>query len=371
MKIQERNFLLLREDEESKVVRDILKSPLELAENLITDFIENRLDSLKESLDSIKQFAAGVASAEQKRSYTLARLYPYYFAFHQFVHSSFRARQGKVLERIFHILFGQYRNIEVLSKSDQKRLLNANKQSIPDFDLFLKISDREAEEYLVVQIRSRDDTGGTTAKTSLVEGLKYLKEKLCNKNRRIHYIVFVWEELNSSQRKTTINKFYSFLSDYLTATSKSEFEKILNRNEAVKIDCINLYFVHGTEAFLNVLRKTLDLNEDIKAKLKKILKDITDWDDFWVAYSVIGKEYEEYKQSGRSTIHDMISLLRKYPLNLNRLKSYEDYKRAADQLATLFWKYGGKEYFESGDDNYLYFRDVAFLILIYFKKKIT
>jgi DNA modification methylase len=372
---QERNFLLLKDDEESKIVREILKSPLGLAEALIVNFIECKLDSLKEKLDSIKQFAAGVASAEGKSpDYTLAMFYPYYFAFHQFVHSSFRARQGKVLEGVFDALLRDYRNIEILDKASQRKLLGISNRGFPDFDLFMKIAKEQNDEYLIVQIRSRDDTGGTTAKTSLVEGVKYLREHLCksrNRNKvKINYVVFVWEELNSLQRDTTLNKFYNFLCEEVKNLDKETFKDTLLQGNPIQIDCVDLYFIYGLSKFLELLKKIVGLSNDLQTSLRKLLNLIMNWDDFWVAYSVIGKEYERYKQFNRSFIYEMIDFLKKENFDFEELNTYEDYRNLADKIAVAFWKQEKKgEPFERGQDNYLYFKDIAFLILIYYKKK--
>ena len=64
---------------------------------------------MKDDLDEIKQFAAGVARAEKlSTDYTLASYYPFMFAFQQYFHSSFRARQGKVLEKMVQSILKKY-----------------------------------------------------------------------------------------------------------------------------------------------------------------------------------------------------------------------------------------------------------------------
>ena len=76
--------------EETMLVKDILKSPLGLALDIITSLFEEKLAKLKDDLDAIKLFAAGIQRAEQlSAAYSLASYYPFMFAFHQYFHSSF------------------------------------------------------------------------------------------------------------------------------------------------------------------------------------------------------------------------------------------------------------------------------------------
>lgn len=374
MSKQQRVFLLLKNDPTSLKAQEVLKSPLELAEALIVDFIEKKLDTLKQRLDSIKQFAAGIKAAEEKSNdYILAKFYPYYFAFHQFVHSSFRARQGKVLEELFKSLLREHPEykIEILDKNHQKKELGTNKNSLPDFDLFLKIN---SEFLVIIQIRSRDDTGGTTAKTSLVEGLAFLKEN-ANTNLPIYYIVFVWEELNSAQKKTTINKFFNFLKEKLlpTNTSKEYFsDEILSRKGVflnIENNKMYLHLIYGKNEFVNFLKNLLNLDDSITSEFEKLIEITSNWDDLWISYSIIGKEYERFKERGESFIFDIIEFIKKknYSFQLNNYKQIE---AAADLIASDFIKECQKKApFDTPKDNYLYFRDIVFLLAIYYKKK--
>jgi len=372
---QQRVFLLLKNDSTSLKAQEVLKSPLELAESLIVDFIEKKLDTLKQNLDSIKQFAAGIKAAEEKSSgYILAKFYPYYFAFHQFVHSSFRARQGKVLEELFKTLLREHPEyeIEILDKQQQKKELGINsKSSLPDFDLFLKIN---SKFLVIIQIRSRDDTGGTTAKTSLVEGLAFLKD-YTNTDLPIYYTVFVWEGLNSAQKQTTINKFFNFLKGKILSkdTDIEVFtDKILSR-EGVTLETENnemyLHLIYGKNEFVSFLKKLLNLDDSITSEFEKLIEVVSNWDDLWISYSIIGKEYERFKEKGESFIFDIIEFIKKKKYDFH-FKSYEEIEAAADRIASDFIKECTKKVpFDTPKDNYLYFRDIVFLLVIYHKKK--
>lgn len=62
MRLQKRNFLLLNNDETLNIVKKILQSPLGLARDLICYLNENKFTELKNNLDKIKQFVAGINS---------------------------------------------------------------------------------------------------------------------------------------------------------------------------------------------------------------------------------------------------------------------------------------------------------------------
>jgi hypothetical protein len=96
---QKRFLLTLDSEPTSALIRSVLESPLGLSHEVIKCLFENRFDEIRTNLDSIKEFVAGVSRAESLgKDYALASYYPSLFAFHQYFHSSYRARQGKTLE---------------------------------------------------------------------------------------------------------------------------------------------------------------------------------------------------------------------------------------------------------------------------------
>src|ERR1035441_4524134 len=96
---QNRIMISLDKSTEYLRINKALKSPLGLAHELIRNLFNKSFDNIKNELDSIKKFVAGIDRAEELGSgYKIAKFYPYLFSFHQFFHSSYRARQGKTLE---------------------------------------------------------------------------------------------------------------------------------------------------------------------------------------------------------------------------------------------------------------------------------
>ena len=117
--------------EESILVKDILKSPLGLASKIITSLFEEKLTKWKDDLDEIKLFAAGIQRAEELSVfYSLASYYPSMFAFHQYFHSSFRARQGKVLEQILQYILQQYGGCDSVPEKNADRLSLSGQSNI-------------------------------------------------------------------------------------------------------------------------------------------------------------------------------------------------------------------------------------------------
>ena len=365
-----RKLLLLIDDKDVNEIKEVLKSPLGLSYKLIENFIENRLDKLKDNLDNIKKFTAGIASAENKQEdYIISKMYPYYFAFHQFVHSSFRARQGKVLEEIIKNILKKEKDIKILDKKQQDGFFNTEDKHLPDYDLFLK----KGNELIIIQIRSRDDTGGTTAKTSLVEGIKYIERYLKDNNiKKIEYIVFVWEGLESQQQSTTLEKFYDYLQDKTNIDKSVFFKEILNNGVKFNLNNrqLNLYLRYGKDDFIKLLSK-LSLSNTLSSKLSKIISLILDWDDFWMSYQYIGLEYERLKESNFSYIFYIIEKFKKdLKKEINKCKTMEDYINFAKKIADELLKDNIDMPFKNGNYNFIYFVDLILLIIIYYKKKI-
>lgn len=212
-----RKFLhLIDPEEETLSVKDILKSPLGLASNIITSLFEGKLAGLKDDLDEIKHFAAGIKRAETlSAGYSLASYYPLMFAFHQNFHSSFRARQGKVLEKMLQRILQQYGRCNNVPDKNKDRLSLLDEifetNEFTELDIDVMASDFTNKKTLVIQLRSRDDTGGTTAKGSLVDLLRELLRLNKVPQSDVLYLVCVWDPRDSQQKISTIRKMFSSL----------------------------------------------------------------------------------------------------------------------------------------------------------------
>lgn len=306
---QDRVFLqLLDETEEVKIVKSILKSPIGLAQDIIKRLFENRFKELNDDLDEIKQFAAAVNRARSlASSYSLASYYSYLFSFHQHFNSSYRARQGKVLEAMLQGILGNYCGCDKVAKSptETKALFKElfHKDS-PQLDADVVGLDSKNSKAIVMQLRSRDDTGGTTAKSSLVELLKeFLRDGYKTKTPFL-YLLAVWDARDSQQKNSTIEKIYSSLKDYIRV-ERDDFYKRVSVGIELKNN-ISIKLSYGTEEISQTLYDwTASNDKSILKSIEGVIHQIENWDDLWIAYSIASLELEVNFTSQSSNIETL------------------------------------------------------------------
>lgn len=361
MQLQERNFLLLNDDEASKIVKEILKSPLGLAKKLIICLNENNFSQLRDDLDKIKFFAAGISRADSlKKKYCLAQFYPAMFAFHQFFNSSFRARQGKVLEIMMQEILKNYTNCTIVPRkvADMQGIVK-DTFSLRDklkLDMDVLGKDEENRKILIVQLRSRDDTGGTTAKGSLVDMLRELLRSKHTPTDEIMYLIAVWDKRSSQQKNSTISKIYSSLAEN-TDVKEDEFKKNISRGIEISKN-ITLKLAYGTDEIVKSLFQwNKNQDEKILTAIEKIIKTVENWDDLWIAYAVSSLEIEVTEFKGQSNIKILENYLGKQKIHLDNV----------DELTSKIsacWKENSIP-LPSVSDRILYIRDLIYLKLIY------
>ena len=369
MKLQKRNFLLLNDDGTLKIVKDILKSPLGLARNLIIYLNENRFSELKNNLDNIKQFVAGIKRAESlKNEYRLAQFYSTMFAFHQFFNSSFRARQGKVLEAMMQEILKNYTTCNIVPRkvaNMQEIIKNTfSLKDKPKLDIDILGKDEKNEKILMIQLRSRDDTGGTTEKGSLVDFLRALLRSKNTPKDKIMYLIAVWDERNLQQKNSTISKMYSSLAENIKI-KESEFKKNISKGAEISKNII-LKLAYGTDEISESLFQWND-NKDKKIlnAIKNVTQTVEDWDDLWVSYAVSSLEIEITEFKGQSNIEILDKHLKKKKIDLDNFFTNKNIDKLALQISTL-WKEDSIP-LPSVSDRILYIRDLIYLKLIYNK----
>ncbi len=329
----ERRFLhLMNSNEETRLVKGILKSPLGLASDVVKRLFEEKFEELKDGLDEIKLFAAGIQRAEKlSATYSLASYYPSMFAFHQYFHSSFRARQGKVLEKMLEGILQQYgRCDEVPGKNiDRLALLREvfKTNELPNLDIDVMASDSTKKKTLVIQLRSRDDTGGTTAKGSLVDLLRELLGANKIPQNNVLYLVCVWDPRDSQQKTSTVNKMFSSLKESIQV-SEGTFHEIVT--DKVKLrENIFLKMAYGTDEIANSLFEWIDdENEEILNAISTIVNLVSDWDDLWIAYAIASLELEALTFSGQSNINLLKKKYDKIGIDLD----YASYQTLIDSI---------------------------------------
>jgi hypothetical protein len=292
---QERIFLNLLDDtEEVSLTRKILQSPLGLATDIVDALFNHRLQTKKDDLDEIKKFVAGISRAEKLGSdYSLAKYYPYMFSFQQFFHSSFRARQGKVLEEMIKNILVKYTNCEeVPEKVDRMRavLSDSCTATIPKLDIDAMGINNQDNKIVIIQLRSRDDTGGTTAKSSLVELLRSLLRANNSFKHELLYLICIWDKRNSQQKQSTITKIYSSLQDYIS--NEEEFRSQISQGYHLT-EKIILKLAYGTDEIGQALFQwNATKDERILQAIQEVIRFVENWDDLWIAYSIANIELE-------------------------------------------------------------------------------
>jgi len=333
---QDRYLLSLCFDDESKIIKSILKSPLGLVKEINRLLFENDFDSIKNNLDSIKQFVAGITRSENiGKKYSLGKYYPFLFSFHQFVHSSYRARQGKTLEVLFKVVISQSNEKFVVPNTEkEKRIIMSevfkDYSSKLDIDVIAK---KSKGNVLVLQLRSRDDTGGTTAKSSLVEVLRSVMEQNVIKNSNLLYLIGIWDIIKSNQKNITINKIYDSLLPYFREKlSRKDFSDNIE-NGIILFDGVVLKLSYGVE---NIVESVSNwVGEDTKldySSMKNIIMSLEKSDDFWLSYVIASHELKNIKLKGINNIKYLDELLSNESFDISNFNSNEDYLDLANSL---------------------------------------
>lgn len=315
----------------------ILKSPLELAQAIIRAcFVEsgNGLLSYRSNLDSIKFMALGLSSADKSalRGDSLANYGVYQYAFHQYFQSSIRARQGHVLDKALgHVL--KNNGFITYQKNQHKKVLNQLGIQLSgrhDIDVFGSRQNR----YLVAQIRSRDDTGGTTAKGSLVDLVRDIKGTLKFPSKPVDYFVYIWEPLNRQQRGSLISR----IGDALDLSESQR--AVLSSGQSLNYGTnINLRVVYGSKEIFRAIKSAYSVSIDVKS-YNALVKQLGQWDDLWLAYTVATLELENLLTTGSTNFGTLQELLKKERISIGRpqLLNYKRNSCGIAQKLVLVWQ---------------------------------
>jgi len=365
--LQERNFLLLKNDKDLNVVKQILKSPLGLAQDLIERLNENKYTELKKNLDKIKQFVAGIERAEALKSYELANFYPTMFAFHQFFNSSFRARQGKVLEAVIQEILKNYTDCNIVPRrvKEMQKIIKTTYNLSDDLNLDIDAlgKDDKNKKIIITQIRSRDDTGGTTAKGSLVDFLRDLLRTNKKSEYKLLYLIAVWDERNLQQKSSTIFKMYSSLKENIKI-EKTNFSRDISKGVELSKN-IFLKLAYGTDEISQALFDwNTSNNQNVLKSIKNITKTITNWDDLWISYAISSLEIENYSFHKKTNIEILNNYLQSEKIKLLDI-NIEEINQISLHIASI-WKENTIPLL-SVSDKILYIRDLIYLKLIYDK----
>lgn len=320
--VRQRKLILLEDKDDPTIsaLSTILESPLGLAKDIAFKCFQkdqnNNLLSYKDGLDILKRLGVGLESAMKKNSYPIANYSSYLFAFQQFIHSSYRARQGNfaesllraVLEKTSARVYGKKEHLKAI-----QNFLGAETTSKHDLDVIASMP----KENLFVQIRSRDDTGGTTAKGSLAEFLKdVLRNKIVPKEP-IRYVIFIWVSGSSAQKNSLIARIADQLSG-LTSIETEEMKRDLASQKIIRLsNNLTLELSYGFEAFSQILSEFSE-SESISEISNSIFKTLEDWDDLWLTYALSSIELENLAINGINNFLILESKLEKLGIVINK-----------------------------------------------------
>jgi len=369
---QQRNFLLLEDDtERNTLAKRILASPLGLAQEVVSLLFAEDFQSLEDTLDSIKKFAAGIHRAHRfAPDYTTANYYALMFSFHQFFHSSYRARQGKVLEEVFKTILREYTHFSLVPDSVSKEMLPLLQKSfgttnLSKSDIDVMGVNPQTHRMILMQLRSRDDTGGTTAKGSLVDLLRALLRTRQTPKDQILYLVCVWDQRDAQQRESTVEKIYASLRDW-TDLDRQAFENIGQGIAVAKR--VTLKLAYGIDEILASIFEWDKAKHGNLYAVREIVEKVENWDDLWIAYALASLEIGVKSLRGASNVQ----LLDQKCATLNfeyDFTSYAALRQGIDQATphiAALWKEDTLPV-QSVSDQTLYIRDLLFLRAIYQK----
>lgn len=367
--LQSRKLILLEDDNAPAIsrLRGLLKSPLGLAKILTCMAFHKGppqgLYLAQQKLDSIKRVAAGLASAESHAStYKVAGYAVYAFSLQQFFASSYRARQGNVLEEVLRTTLSDG-GVQVFAKKDHKAALRSELDitlgSGHDVDVLAK---NKRNDFLLIQLRSRDDTGGTTAKASLVELLRDVLRSGRKPRHPIRYMIIVWEELDGNQKTSLIDKVLQSLTGLFQS---SDAEETLEKGLPLRVsDSIILQLAYGTPQTTSDLAEFAS-NKIMMNLLSDVLSLMRSWDDLWLAYALTSLELERLAVLGKSNFELLDEKLEKASITIGQ-REFRNYLDSSEKIARRLQE----EWIEdtlpvkSPADSVTYIRDLVLLKMI-------
>ena len=360
--------IILLENKNDKAIQQLLSilcSPLGLAKDLSNNAFDKDgiggLLSYEKNLDFLKKVGAGLESASRKGSYPISDYVSFLFAFQQFFHSSYRARQGNFAESLVRSILTLSTKVKVYSKKQHAKemanVLSSQTENKHDMDVIARLSD----EYLFVQIRSRDDTGGTTAKGSLVE---FLKDIIRNHNipkYSIRYVIFIWVSGSSTQKSTLISKIADQLTN-LNGINPEEIKEKLTKSQKVTLgENITMELVYGFEDFSKILGDFSGSSE-ITTISKEVFGTLEDWDDLWLTYVVTSIEIQNLKIKGKNNFQILEEKLAETNIIISS-NSLTYYKKESCRIAQILMRQWKEDTLpvSSPGDQFLYIRDLVLI----------
>ena len=335
MPLQERVIISLESDPAFDEIKDILKSPLGLVKELVkSSFSNDPNESLlkhERKLDDIKDKIAGIGRSNMlSGTYKVAKYTSYLFAFQQFFHSSYRARQGIPLEEVTYRSLNLGNATAIKTKTARKRkvkeLFGISRAVSKDIDFLAT----KPNEVMLGQIRSTDVTGGTTAKLSLVEFLTYILRR-STLDPVTKYLVVVWEPLESQQRSALINKAWDLLRDHEGEENETEFKRQIGSGWHIRDTNITIKLVYGLDKLGDEFNDFTG-NETAKSRFLSLWTSLERWDDLWLTYAIASLELEKLTFSGSTNFQILDQKLNELGITISN-EDLRNYRESSERIA--------------------------------------
>jgi hypothetical protein len=348
------------------------KGFVKYAKNITEKSSEKNASEKGDTQDTISELIAGIRRAKElQHSYPLANYHHTMFSFQQEFHSSYRARKGKVLEQILRKFCQEMGYIvpgkgkwQLIAESLKVQNLVSGKRA-PDIDLVAK----SEKCLLVIQIRSRDDTGGTTAKGSLAKALLPIVDTKIeiSPETDIIYLVVIWEPRGEKQFSSLVEELASRLKDTISLPSDMNYIKETVRSGKglevrEKVFLRIAYGVEDIEKLISELKIEEETNKQ-SFKLSDIERLLEKPDDLWLTYAVVSLELNQLLTKSKTNIDYLKNKVESEDRNVSEDNIDE---LAKDLFST--WKDTALP-FEQPTHNYLYIRDMLYLYLIYQQRR--
>lgn len=334
MTIQDRVILLIDEDPLLKETKDIFESPLGLVIELVRACFsvgpDQGLLKFEKALDDIKKRAAGITRAHDLSSYKIAEYSRYLFAFQQFFHSSYRARQGDVLESVIYYSLKAANANPAKEKREKKSLVKTSCGIQGKLRYDIDFCASKSAKLLVGQIRSTDVTGGTTAKGSLVDLLRFIL-RAKQSDPVISYIILVWEPLERQQKSSLINKIWDSLRSEIGAENEDDFKAHVDNGWQIPGTRISVRLIYGIDNLGDALNDFAE-NTIAKSKLLALWDSIQKWDDLWLSYAIASLELENVIFKGYSNFQVLDKKLNELGITISG-EDIRNYKASSISIA--------------------------------------
>jgi hypothetical protein len=256
--------------------------------------------------------------------------------------------------------------VQVYAKKNHKEALRSELgltlESGHDVDVLAK---NKRNDFLLIQLRSRDDTGGTTAKASLVELLRDILRSGRKPKHQIRYVIVVWEELDGNQKMSLIDKVLQSLTGLIHSPgAKETLEKGLPLQVA---DSIILQLAYGTTQTTSDLAE-FAFNKTMAKLLSEVLNLMRSWDDLWLAYALTSLELERLAVLGKSNFELLDEKLEKASITIGQreLRNYLDSSERIARRLQEEWREDTLPV-KSPADSVTYIRDLVLLKMIRIK----